>query len=137
MRAADTPPNIILVFIDDMGWADFSCFGNADAATPNILAHRHANKRRGIANWLNLKAPIFFSRPPDRKHFYGRKNLPDLAVRSGKWKLLCDYDGRRPELYDLDTDPGEATNLAATRQQHATQLATRAVEWYRAVRPNR
>ena len=29
-------PNIILVFIDDMGWADFSCFGNTDAQTPNI-----------------------------------------------------------------------------------------------------
>ena len=29
-------PNIILVFIDDMGWADFSCFGNTEAATPNI-----------------------------------------------------------------------------------------------------
>src|SRR5210317_2071501 len=28
-------PNIILIFIDDMGWADFSCFGNTDAATPN------------------------------------------------------------------------------------------------------
>lgn len=29
-------PNVILVFIDDMGWADFSCFGNKEAKTPNI-----------------------------------------------------------------------------------------------------
>ena len=29
-------PNIVLVFIDDMGWGDFSCFGNEDAQTPNI-----------------------------------------------------------------------------------------------------
>ncbi|SVD57548.1 uncharacterized protein METZ01_LOCUS410402, partial [marine metagenome] len=29
-------PNIILVFIDDMGWGDFSCFGNEAAKTPNI-----------------------------------------------------------------------------------------------------
>ncbi len=29
-------PNIILVFIDDMGWGDFSCFGNKDAKTPHI-----------------------------------------------------------------------------------------------------
>jgi uncharacterized sulfatase len=29
-------PNVVLVFIDDMGWADFSCFGNRDATTPNI-----------------------------------------------------------------------------------------------------
>ena len=29
-------PNIVVVFIDDMGWGDFSCFGNEDAQTPNI-----------------------------------------------------------------------------------------------------
>lgn len=28
--------NVILVFIDDMGWADLSCFGNREARTPNI-----------------------------------------------------------------------------------------------------
>ncbi|MGB0415167.1 MAG: sulfatase family protein, partial [Coraliomargarita sp.] len=31
-------PNIVLVFIDDMGWEDFSCFGNQDASTPNVDA---------------------------------------------------------------------------------------------------
>ncbi len=29
-------PNIVVVFIDDMGWGDFSCFGNRDAQTPNV-----------------------------------------------------------------------------------------------------
>lgn len=29
-------PNIIVVFIDDMGWGDFSCFGNTEAETPHI-----------------------------------------------------------------------------------------------------
>lgn len=29
-------PNIIMVFIDDMGWGDFSCFGNKEASTPNV-----------------------------------------------------------------------------------------------------
>ena len=33
---AETQPNVIVVFIDDMGWADFSCFGNSDAETPAI-----------------------------------------------------------------------------------------------------
>jgi len=34
--AGRTTPNIIPVFIDDMGWADFSCFGNKDAVTPTV-----------------------------------------------------------------------------------------------------
>jgi uncharacterized sulfatase len=25
-----------MILIDDMGWGDFSCFGNKDAKTPNI-----------------------------------------------------------------------------------------------------
>ena len=36
-KAAAGQPNIVLVFIDDMGWSDFSCFGNDNAQTPNCL----------------------------------------------------------------------------------------------------
>jgi uncharacterized sulfatase len=35
-NAAATRPNVVMVFIDDMGWADFSCFGNTDAKTPHV-----------------------------------------------------------------------------------------------------
>jgi len=34
--APPSAPNVILVLIDDMGWGDFSCFGNEEASTPNI-----------------------------------------------------------------------------------------------------
>src|SRR5688500_11257550 len=34
--APQSRPNIMLVLIDDMGWGDFSCFGNKSAETPNI-----------------------------------------------------------------------------------------------------
>ena len=33
---AATRPNLVLVFIDDMGWGDFSCFGNYEVETQNI-----------------------------------------------------------------------------------------------------
>ena len=29
-------PNVLLVFIDDMGWGDFSSFGNSEVATENV-----------------------------------------------------------------------------------------------------
>src|SRR5437867_600 len=34
--AADRPPNVILILIDDMGWTDLSCFGSKFYETPNI-----------------------------------------------------------------------------------------------------
>ena len=77
--------------------------------------------------------PLFFSRPPDRKSYYGFENLPDLAVRLEQWKLLCDYDGGRPELYDLSSDPGEDKNLADTRPEKVEELVTRVTTWHREI----
>ena len=76
------------------------------------------------------KAPIFFSRPPDRKNFFGFTNLPDLAVIDGQWKLLCDYDGGRPELYDISSDPAESNNLSDAQPEVTKKLTKKVVNWY-------
>lgn len=34
--AAETRPNILLIMIDDLGWTDLHCQGNARLSTPNI-----------------------------------------------------------------------------------------------------
>ncbi len=36
--AADTKPNILIFYVDDMGWAQPGCYGGKMAATPNIDA---------------------------------------------------------------------------------------------------
>ena len=74
--------------------------------------------------------PIFFRRPPDRDSFFGVENLPDLAVRSGKWKLLCEYDGSNAELYDLSTDSGESNDLASKQPEIRDQLIEQATSWH-------
>lgn len=76
------------------------------------------------------QAPIFYSRPPDRKNYYGFENLPDLAVRDGEWKLLCDYDGSRAELYNISKDPGETKNLADANPEIAKRLIKEVTSWY-------
>jgi choline-sulfatase len=45
-------------------------------------------------------------------HHYGWSDLH--ALRSGRYKVI---DAPRPELYDVDRDPQEATNLYAERRQ--------------------
>ena len=75
------------------------------------------------------QAPLFFRRPPDRKTFRHYKNLPDLAARSGDWKLYCDYDGKHPRLFNLKADPSEETNVVAEHAETAHALMLQLVEW--------
>lgn len=77
------------------------------------------------------KGAIYWRRPPDRKNVNGPK--PDLAVREGKWKLLCDYDGSAPRLFDVLADPGEAKNLAGEEKETAERLAKAAVAWHQSM----
>jgi arylsulfatase A-like enzyme len=82
------------------------------------------------------KSPIMFRRPPDRNAFYGDNNLPDLAMRSGQWKLLCEYDGSDPELYNLETDRGETDNVANQHQDVVVQLSKDLVAWHQSLPPD-
>jgi arylsulfatase A len=36
LAAADRPPNVVLILIDDMGWTDLTCYGSKFYETPNI-----------------------------------------------------------------------------------------------------
>lgn len=76
------------------------------------------------------QAPIMFRRPPDRDAFYGDEDLPDLAIRDGKWKLLCEYDGSDTELYDLAIDRGETTNVAGANADVVERLKTAVIAWH-------
>ena len=82
------------------------------------------------------KAPLFFRRPPDRNSFYGVKNLPDLAMRKGNWKLLCEYDGTLPQLYDLEADRGETTNVAADHPELVGKLTGELLRWHKSMPPD-
>ncbi|MCP4312823.1 MAG: sulfatase-like hydrolase/transferase [Bacteroidetes bacterium] len=47
---------------------------------------------------------------------------PHSAVRSGDWKLIEHHEDGNVELFDLDTDPGELNNLAATHTEKRDEL---------------
>jgi len=103
--------------------ADISFDGEDLSAT---LVGREARSRT---------APICWRRPPDRKNAPPALSAPqpDLAIRRGDWKLLCDYDGRHPELYQLLQDPREANNVAAQHPDVVRQLTALVVAWHRSL----
>jgi len=94
---------------------------------PDVLVGKSHRSRRN---------PLFFRRPPDRDRFYGQDDLPDLAVRDGNWKLLCEYDGTNVKLYDLARDPGETRNLAIERPTVVKRLSELVVQWHEGLPPD-
>jgi uncharacterized sulfatase len=78
-------------------------------------------------------APLFFRRPPDRDAFYGIEDCPDLAVRDGNWKLLCEYDGSDAMLYNLESDRGETNNLIGEHPETAKRLTDAVVSWHQSM----
>ncbi|MCO8124764.1 sulfatase-like hydrolase/transferase [Stieleria sp. TO1_6] len=77
---------------------------------------------------LSRSEPIFWRRPPDRPGTAQQDN-PDLAVRSGKWKYLVNYDGSDAQLYDLDQDQSESNNLVEQQPAIVGQLQQAVSDW--------
>lgn len=76
-------------------------------------------------------APLFWRRPPDRKFVDGKSppTLPDIAVRDRQWKLLCEFDGSNPQLYNLLDDPGESVNVVDQNPDLTRRLTRAVIEW--------
>jgi arylsulfatase A-like enzyme len=91
---------------------------------PSVLTGESADSR---------SRPIFFRRPPDRDSYYGVADLPDLAVRSGRWKLLCEYDGSDAQLFDLSSDRGETKNVAAAQPRIVASFTKSLLAWHKSM----
>ncbi len=54
---------------------------------------------------------------------------PRLAMLDGKWKLLLNDDGGDVELYNLEKDQAETTNLAENHPERVKEMAESLLEW--------
>ena len=76
---------------------------------------------------------------PKRDHFYWELHegaKPLQAVRFGNWKAVKNGPQAAIELYDLATDPGETTNVAAKFPERIAAMAA-ALEKIRGVGASR
>lgn len=127
---------------EDQGTRNKESVFSAMDLVPSLLSLAGINSLDGIAfDGENLasvlmgeskssrQSPIYFRRPPDRENFRHYKNLPDLAIRKGKWKFYCDYDGGSPMLYNLINDPSESTDLAGLNAELVIELTSEVLAW--------
>lgn len=63
--------------------------------------------------------PLFWHYP----HYGNQGGEPSSMVREGKWKLIHYYEGGHKELYDLEADPAEQTNVISDNGELAERLS--------------
>lgn len=71
----------------------------------------------GIGKVVDRGEPLFWERAGNR------------AVRSGKWKIVSTFPIYRWELFDLEKDKGETTDLAGRFPNVVDQLSAQYFEW--------
>lgn len=76
---------------------------------------------------------IYFHYP---NYAFHKRNRLGSAIRQGQFKLIEYFDGRPLELYDLDSDIGEQTNLAQQMPQKAAALREQLQAWRKETRAN-
>ena len=54
---------------------------------------------------------------------------PTFAMRDGRWKFLVNPDGSEAQLFDLEADEGETTNLLSRHSSRAAAMAARISKW--------
>ena len=54
---------------------------------------------------------------------------PTFALRDGRWKFMINPDGSEAQLFDLDADEGESTNLVSRHPERAAVMAGQISAW--------
>ncbi len=187
----DSKPNVIIILVDDMGWADLSCFGNQAIQTPNIdrlaaegtaftqfyvsapicspsrcalttgqypyrwritsfLNNRADNEARGMAQWLDLLAPVlgrFFHDAGyatghfGKWHLGGQRDVGEapLITEYGFDDSLTNFEGLGPRVLPLlnafdGTEPAkhalgsDTLGRGEIRWENRNKVTTRFVE---------
>ena len=90
---------------------------------PTFLEIARAKNADGV-DGLSLLSPLRGKPQPVRHDFLFWQTHPGaaLAVRKDEWKFIRTQSGQSPELYNLNVDPQEKSNLAANKKEIIAQF---------------
>jgi arylsulfatase A len=98
--------------VDDQPWAFWDLM-------PTFVELSGATPPKGYeTDGLSLVDYLKGGEAPQRDHFYWElheSHRPIQAARFGNWKAVRNGTDKPIEIYNLETDPSESNNLAATR----------------------
>ena len=77
----------------------------------------------------SLDRPFFWNFP----HYTNQGSRPAAAIRKGKWKGVLQYEDNSFELYDLEKDIGEETDLSASMSDKAREMRGELDRWLASV----
>lgn len=116
--------------IKEGGETDFMCsFWDMMPTFRSILGETEQDQMDGIS-----LLPLLEGRKGQKEHenlYFEFAERNSQAARKGPWKLIrldIEKPGERYELYNLDSDPGETTDLAAHEPQKVEELKAIMVE---------
>ncbi|WP_208890625.1 sulfatase [Polaribacter sejongensis] len=69
--------------------------------------------------------PLYWHYP----HYGNQGGEPSSIIKKGKWKLIYYWEDNHAELYNLDADLGERTDVAESNPEIATQMKTQLLDW--------
>jgi arylsulfatase A-like enzyme len=84
---------------------------------------------QGKATGLNRQS-LFWHFPHYNEH---PSSVPCSVIRKGSWKLIETFDPERLELYNLDQDLSETTNLATAQPAKLAELHNELAAWRESV----
>lgn len=73
-----------------------------------------------------IDRPVLFWHYP---HYSNAGSAPMGAIRKGPWKLLEFFEDSHVELYNLETDPAETTDLAEADSRRARSMREELAAW--------
>lgn len=107
------------------------------AGRPNTAPQAHDGSIDGVSLAPLLRDPaaglnrdaIYWHYP----HYNVLQGVPHSSLRAGRYKLIEFFEGSRVELYDLEDDLGEQTDLASRLPEQTARLTRMLHDWRESV----